>query len=106
MIKFSQVKSATIAATNENDEARVYAISALVEVNNGVATNVREGKVTTLNCEEGESGEIATFNGWSTNALNTNLHNVSDEEQVAVFTAIKEFVKSLREEAANLVITL
>lgn len=101
MIKFNEVKAATVAANNESDTDRMYNISATVEVKNGVATNVSHGSVKKLEGEE----EIATFNGWNENHLNVSMNNVADEEQDAVFAAVRAFVKQLREKAGNLNLT-
>lgn len=98
MIRFNSIKSAKIAASNENDEARHYAITATIEVNEGKAVNVSEGRVKTLSAD----AEIASFTGWNEKALNCNMHNVEEEEQETVFAAIRTFVKNLRSEGETL----
>lgn len=101
MIKFNAIKAATIAANNESEEGRVYNISAEIETRDGKATNVSRGSVKKVEGEE----EIATFNGWNESHLTVNMNNVSDEEQDAVFAAVRAFVKQLREKAGNLNLT-
>lgn len=98
MIKFNEVKAATVAANNESDIDRMYNISATVEVKNGVATNVSHGSVKKLECEE----EIATFDGWNERHLTVNINNVADEEQDAIFATVRSFVTQLREKANSL----
>lgn len=104
MIKFNTIKAATIAATNENDADRVYNISADVETNNGKAVNVQSGMVTRLGEEMPENDEnvLATFSGWNEKHLNVSLKNAADEEQETVFSAVRIFVKELRDKGGKL----
>lgn len=98
MIKFNQIKSATIAATNESEVGRSYGISATVEVTDGTATHVREGRVTDLT----EGKEMASFTGWNENSISVNMHAVEEDDQESVFAAIRLFIKNLKSEAASL----
>lgn len=98
MIKFKTIKAATIAASNEYDAERVYDISAEVETNSGKAVNVQRGKV----CRLGEENAIATFSGWNEKQLNVSLEDATDEEQEELFSAVRIFVKELREKGGQL----
>lgn len=98
MIKFNEVKAATVAANNESDIDRMYNISATVEVKNGVSTNVNSGVVKSL----ADDREIANFNGWSENSLSINVHGVPEDEQLDVMSAVHVFVKTLKNEAKSL----
>lgn len=98
MIKLESIIAATVKFSNRSEEGRAYDISAEIETK---ANNVSRGSVKKLECEE----EIATFNGWNENHLTVNMNNVADEEQDAVFSAVRAFVKQLREKAGNLNLT-
>lgn len=101
MIKLESIIAATVKFSNRSEEGRAYDISAEIETRDGKATNVSRGSVKKLECEE----EIATFNGWNESHLTVNMNNVADEEQDAVFAAVRAFVKQLREKAGNLNLT-
>lgn len=104
MIKFNSIKAATVAASNENEVARVFNISAEVETKDGKAVNVQSGKVFRLGEEsaEGEDKAIATFSGWNEKHLSITVKDATDAEQDALFTAVRIFVKELREKGGEL----
>ena len=95
MIKFNEVKSATIAVSNESEESRVYGITADASLKDGTLTRLEHGRVTTL---EG-SVEKATFSTWNEENVNLNMNNVPFAEQPAVFEAVNRFISELREAA-------
>lgn len=97
MIKFKTIKAATIAANNANDVERLYDIEAEVKTSNGVSTEVRNGKVK----PRGGENEIATFSGWNESRLDVGMENVPEEEKDALFSAVRVFVKNLREEGSK-----
>ena len=97
MIKFKEIKAATIEAANESDATCAYDLSATVDIRNGEATRVQNGIVKTL---AEEPAEVANFSGWSANSISINMNNVPEEEQDAVFTAVRSFIKELKTEAS------
>ena len=102
MIKFNEVKAATVEANNENEKERVYAISVFVKLENGVATNVERGSVKSLD----GTREYANFSGWIDNSVSTNIHGLESEKWGEISYAIYKFINELKAgaETINIVI--
>jgi hypothetical protein len=102
MVKFNVVKAATIEANNENEKERAYAISVLVKLENGVATNVERGSVKSLD----GTREYANFSGWIDNSLSTNIHGVESKEWNTISAAINKFITALKSDAESINISI
>lgn len=96
MIKFNEVKSATIAVSNESEESRVYGITAEASFKEGKLARLEHGRLVSL---DEEKTEKATFSTWNDENVNLNMNNAPSAEQPAVFEAVNRFISELRETA-------
>ena len=80
------VEGYQLRVSNASEEARVYDISCIVNVNNKTVGNIDGGMVT-------KSGvTMASFNQWDANNLNVTYMGVEAEEQCTITRAINEFI--------------
>ena len=82
------VESYQLRVSNASDEAKVYDISCIINVNDKTVGNIDGGMVM----KNGVS--VASFNRWDVNNLNVNYIGVETEEQCTITTAINEFISA------------
>ena len=80
------VESYQLRVSNASDEAKVYDISCIMNVNDKTVGNIDGGMVM----KNGVT--VASFNRWSENNLNVTYMGVEAEEQCTITTAINEFI--------------
>lgn len=94
--KITELVAATYRLNNDGDADRTYKVSAEVSVNGDSVQSISNGSVSPLNSDE----QIADFNDYGN--LNSNIYN-TDADRTAVFTAISDFCKDVRN--SNLTVT-
>lgn len=82
------VESYQLRVSNASDEARVYDISCVLNVNNGNVGNIDGGMVMK------DGANVANFNRWSENNLNVTYMGIDTEAQCAVNATINEFIEA------------
>lgn len=87
--QFDSLIRANVKASNANDTASAYTITAEAQVAQGNVENFNNGQVM-----KGET-YVATFNRWSAQNLNVTFNNVEAEEQCAILAEINAFVASV-----------
>lgn len=91
MIQLEKKIRATVRMNNENDVNRVFDISAEVEYHfENKSLNIHSGAV--LN---GDSA-LATFSKYGSE-LNVQYINLTEEQQMAVLSAINDFINEVKE---------
>lgn len=90
-VDFTKLNSANVSANNSEDEARVYDITANINVVGGKVSNIDSGVVT-------KNGvEVASFSKWGENNSNKSFYGVSDEEQCIILNEINAFCRNVNE---------
>lgn len=90
-VDFTKLNSANVSANNSEDEARVYDITANINVVGGKVSNIDSGVVT-------KNGvEVASFSKWGENNSNKSFYGVSDEEQCVILNEINAFCRNVNE---------
>lgn len=91
MIQVEKRIRTTVRMNNENDVNRVYAISAEVEYHfDNENLNIHSGAVL-----DGDSA-LATFSKYGSE-LNVQYINLTEEQQMAVLSAINDFISEVKE---------
>lgn len=90
MIQVEKRIRTTVRMNNENDVNRAYAISAEVEYHfENENLNIHSGAVL-----DGDSA-LATFSKYGTD-LNVQYINLTEEQQMAVLSAINDFINEVK----------
>lgn len=90
-VDFIKLNSANVSANNSEDEARVYDITANINVVGGKVSNIDSGVVTK------DGVEVASFSKWGENNSNKSFYGVSDEEQNVLLNEINAFCRYVNE---------
>ena len=90
-VDFTKLNSANVSANNSEDEARVYDITANINVVGGKVSNIDSGVVTK------DGVEVASFSKWGENNSNKSFYGVSDEEQCIILNEINAFCRNVNE---------
>lgn len=91
MVQLEKKIRTTVRMNNENDANRAYAISAEVEYHfENENLNIHSGAVL-----DGDSA-LATFSKYGSE-LNVQYINLTEEQQMAVLSAINDFINEVKE---------
>ena len=94
-----KTENMTLTLSNADDESRAYTVRGDVRVNDGQFAGVSNGQVYTKD----DCAGVANFSSESNNAMSTSFQSgdITDEQRLAVFGAIQDFVASAKSYVTN-----
>lgn len=90
-VDFKKLNSANIAADNSVDSAKMYDITANININGDRVNNIESGVVM-----KGDI-QVASFSKWGENQMNINFMNVDAMEMCTIITEINAFCQAVNE---------
>lgn len=97
-IKFTELNSANVKATNVEDTAKVYDVTANVNISNNSVNNVDSGNVTL------EGVHKASFTMYNEGNLNITFIGLTSDEKCSVTIAIDEFIEACKNATSTITI--
>lgn len=94
-----KTENMTLTLSNADDESRAYTVRGDVKVETGQFAGVSNGQVYAKD----EGAGVAYFSSESNNAMSTSFQSgdITDEQRLAVFGAIQDFVASAKSYVTN-----
>lgn len=94
-----KTENMTLTLSNADDESRAYTVRGDVKVEDGQFAGVSNGQVYAKD----EGAGVAYFSSESNNAMSTSFQSgdITDEQRLAVFGAIQDFVASAKSYVTN-----